>query len=111
MADNPILFTIESNNLCIRLDLNIYPIQAIKKTCYKFTTRFPTIIKEEDNRNSVTVALTLPQKVNKEEVNDISKQFLQELLDENLRDLISKETDALRNLIIAQAFSKTSLID
>jgi His-Xaa-Ser system protein HxsD len=38
------------------------------------------------------------------------RSFFQELLDQELRERIAEETDAIRSLILAQAYSKTDLI-
>lgn len=36
--------------------------------------------------------------------------FQQALLDQDLREIVSEETEGVRNLILAHAFSKTTLI-
>jgi hypothetical protein len=38
-------------------------------------------------------------------------EFCNEVLDQELRETIAEETAGIRNLLLAQAFSKTSLID
>ena len=37
-------------------------------------------------------------------------QFKKEILDQDLRESIKRETEPVRNLVLAQAFSKTNLI-
>jgi His-Xaa-Ser system protein HxsD len=41
---------------------------------------------------------------------EVVRQFLQEVLDQELREQVSEETAPLRALILAQAFSKSDLI-
>jgi His-Xaa-Ser system protein HxsD len=41
---------------------------------------------------------------------DIADKFRHEVLDQDLRDTISKETASIRQLILANAFSNTGLI-
>jgi hypothetical protein len=38
-------------------------------------------------------------------------EFCNEVLDQELREIIAEETVGIRDLLLAQAFSKTSLID
>ena len=78
-----------------KIDLGIYSLVALKKAAYKFKK---VQILERDKNFALL------------ELGDISEAvFYQELVDQDLREIIAKETEPVRNLILAQAFSKTSL--
>jgi His-Xaa-Ser system protein HxsD len=42
---------------------------------------------------------------------EILRDFFQELLDQDLRETIARETQQARSVILAHAFSRTSLLD
>jgi His-Xaa-Ser system protein HxsD len=78
-----------------KIDLGIYSLVALKKAAYKFKK---VQILERDKNFAIL------------ELGDISEEvFYKELVDQDLREIIAKETEPVRNLILAQAFSKTSL--
>ena len=41
----------------------------------------------------------------------LTGEFCNEVLDQELREAVAQETEAVRNLLLAQAFSATSLLD
>ncbi len=49
-------------------------------------------------------------KIEKKTAETILENFKKEVLDQDLREKIAKETEEVRNLILAHAFSKTSII-
>jgi His-Xaa-Ser system protein HxsD len=94
----------------LSFDLRTVSLLAIQKAAYKFTDVLafnfaaPSEIEalvEVSPKKECTSAL-LDQFVN---------DLRNEVLDQHLRELIAKETAPVRNLILAQAFSKTSLIN
>jgi His-Xaa-Ser system protein HxsD len=46
-----------------------------------------------------------------EPIDKLVGEFCNEVLDQDLRETVAEETTGIRNLLLAQAFSKTSLID
>jgi His-Xaa-Ser system protein HxsD len=100
-----------SRDQTIRLiiDLRVYRLTAIQKTAYrladKCTAAFGALAEE-----SVPVTLVFPPNVGEREARSVERLFFQELLDQELREKIGAETQALRSLIVAQAFSRTDLI-
>ncbi len=92
------------------IDLNLYSLAAIKKSCYKFTDRCSVFLKEGQN-NELQLVFDFPKGTNKSAIQETLYAFCNELLDQDLRETIATETEATRNLILAQAFSKISLLD
>lgn len=92
----------------ILVDLHIYSIIAVKKACYKFTADCSIQIKTDDT-NKLRVTFVFPLNTRSEIQNKLIDEFHNELLDQDLRERISKETELVRNLILAEAFSKTRL--
>ena len=88
-------------------DTAIYRLSAIKKTAYKFADRCHFEISLDGTRAVVRLHVkhaSLNQ-------NSLERDFKNELLDQELREELAQETASIRNLLIAQAFSATSLLD
>ena|SRR5215469_6873787 len=96
--------------LSLSLDTAIYSLEAIKKTAYKFADRASVII-NRSSESQVTVSFETNRNISDEDRGQILSDFSNELLDQDLREIIKRETGPLRNAILAHAFSKTSLAD
>jgi His-Xaa-Ser system protein HxsD len=94
----------------IEIDLNLYGLVAIKKTCYKFTSECSIQI-HNTSSGKVKISFAFASGVDSHKQEKMINDFHNELLDQDLREIIFKETESVRNLILAQAFSKTSLLD
>jgi His-Xaa-Ser system protein HxsD len=92
------------------VDTSIYSLEAIKKAAYKFADRASIIINNDSNAK-VSVAFNFVGPHAKNDPEHVISDFRNELLDQDLREIIKKETGALRNAIIAHAFSRTPLAE
>ena len=95
--------------LDLELDKNIYSLIVIQKAIYKFSDRISCEINKKDNKLYCLKFYLLDKVIWK--VDDLKKSFLNELNDQSLRVKIKNETEAVRNVILAHAFSKTTLIE
>lgn len=100
--------SIEPNGFSLSVETSIYSIEAIKRTAYKFADRASVII-NPGPAYSVSVTFNFIGQNAKHDPKQVISDFCNELLDQDLRELIKKETGALRNVIIAHAFSGTRL--
>ena len=106
---NPCGIQVSASNDSIELvvDLNVYNLDAVKRAGYKFSDRCGVLLTQiEDGK--LHVQLNSIKKISKD---NLLMMFCNELLDQDLRISIAKETEPVRNLILAYAFSKTSLSD
>lgn len=60
--------------------------------------------------NEIVCTLNFQDNLSESAANFIAEDFKREVLDQDLRSTIASETEQIRNLILAHAFSKTSLI-
>jgi His-Xaa-Ser system protein HxsD len=93
--------------LVVEFDPKVYRLSAVKKASYKFGDRFHILIGSSTNSIHVTLRA-------KDEIADPAQlvgEFCNEVLDQDLREQVAQETEAIRNLLMAQAFSATSLVD
>ena len=103
-------FSIKVDGCSLLLDTSIYSLEAIKKTAYKFASRTSVVIAPKSD-SSVVVTFGFIGKDARDKLEQVISDFCNELLDQDLREIVKEETSALRNLIMAHAFSKTTLAE
>jgi His-Xaa-Ser system protein HxsD len=64
-----------------------------------------------DNENGYAVEIRFGKEISLEAQESFISEFTKEVLDQDLREKIKSETESYRNLILAHAFSKTTLIE
>jgi His-Xaa-Ser system protein HxsD len=93
----------------VKFDKNIYGATSIKKAAYKLIEKMAVNIKEGAEFYEVEISFT--KEISKDAklhyLNDLKK----EVLDQDLREKIKKDTESYRNLILAHVFSRTALIN
>jgi len=90
-----------------RFDSKVCKLTAVKKAAYKYGNVFHIMIEETDGFILVSLRPTSSNSDPEEAVG----RFCNEVLDQELREEIAAETNGIRDLLLAHAFSKTSLID
>jgi His-Xaa-Ser system protein HxsD len=88
-------------------DLSVYRLAAIKKATYLFMGQFN--VELQVNGNVACVRLTKKQSPAGPDLDPAS--LTNAVIDQELRETIAQETEAIRNVILAQAFSGLSLIE
>ena len=89
----------------LELDEKSYSLEAVQKSAYRFIDKLTILISTRDD----TINCDLEMNYGGEIDLKILNAFKRELLDQQLRLSIKKETEPQRNLILAYAFSKTGL--
>ena len=87
----------------ITFDVNVFSLETVKRTLYRFSDKCSFDIEMEGNH----IIVTFHSKTGDDWVTKIKN----EVLDQDLRDTLSKETANIRTLILANAFSNTGLIE
>lgn len=90
----------------IRIDLSVYRLSAVKKAAYRFSGSATANLAVDGGHAVVSLTPT-----SSSSPPDLAQAFLRELLDQELRELVAEETAQVRNLILAQVFSRTNLLD
>ncbi len=98
---------LDQRTFLIKFDTRVYSSTAVKKAAYKFSRQFAVIFSLVEEHWIEARLSFLGDGLDCEEV---IQAFCAEVLDQDLREQIKSETEATRNLILAQAFSKTSLL-
>jgi len=92
----------------VTFDSAIFSVEAVKKACYRFLDRFTSDIELCDSK--IVCHLNFDDKFTGSSCDAQVEGFKKEVLDQDLRLTLKAETEQIRNLILAHAFSKTGLI-
>lgn len=87
-----------------RLDSNLYSKDVIFKCVYWYSNEFNINISMIEN-SIYFLELEPKQEISEEKYTTTINKLNQDLIDFNLRDIITKETQNLRDLLVAKAFS------
>jgi len=90
----------------ITFENSFFPLEVIKRALYRFAHRASFDLRQESSSIHVIVNPHEGQ-----ELTVLKDDIRNEVLDQDLRAIVADETSAVRNLILANAFSKTGLID
>jgi His-Xaa-Ser system protein HxsD len=86
----------------------MYSIETIKKAAYRFSDVLSVDL--VIRRGEIECVLQfIPGTKGEEQADQIVAAFKNEVLDQDLRAIIAKETEAIRNAVLAFALSKTGL--
>ena len=92
----------------VTFDSAVFSLDAVKTACYRFIDRFTSDIEFRDGK--IICQLAFDGKFSEAEVCAQVDNLKKEVLDQDLRLKLKTETEPIRNLIFAHAFSKTGLI-
>lgn len=101
-------YRFEDGALRMSLALDLYSLDAIRRSCYWLTDRCYVFLSRQ--REDV-VDVTLLPKTAPANADAIAWTFLNDLLDQQLRIDIGRETAQIREMIVAQAFADVDIID
>ncbi len=88
-------------------DLNVYRLTAVKKAAYRFMGQCNVELQVNDTNAHVRLTNKHSALGTSLDIGSLQN----EVIDQELREIIAAETENVRNLILAQAFSGLSLLD
>ncbi|POZ50701.1 His-Xaa-Ser system protein HxsD [Methylovulum psychrotolerans] len=86
----------------VTFDANVFSLETVKRALYRCSDQSQFDITSEGGAITVTFSAIDPD--------GLADKIRNEVLDQDLRDTLSKETANVRTLILANAFSDTGLI-
>ncbi|MCY2928045.1 MAG: His-Xaa-Ser system protein HxsD [Planctomycetota bacterium] len=102
------LVTCDQDGLVVEFCPSVYRLSAVKQAAYKFGNRFHVKI---GLTAAGAIRVALQAKASMADPKREAGEFCNEVLDQELREQVAQETEGVRNLILAQAFSRVSLTD
>lgn len=100
---------VETDNASVTFDAKVHSVLSVKKAAYKYIARFASDITTDDT--TILCRLTFTPPPSHSTVDHLIAEFKKEALDQSLREQLSRETKAIRNLILAHAFSQSGLVN
>ena len=94
--------------MTINVDLTIYPIELVLRTCHAYTERCHVLPRARENNR---VAIDFTTRDERDSLRDLAGEFANALLDFRLRAIIAAETQTIRELLVAQALCEADLLD
>lgn len=91
----------------VAVDTSIYSVKAVLKSAYSFTARAYLHLQYRD---ATVIEVRMRPKRAGDDPETVVYDFLNDLIDQRLRNLIAAETEPARDLIMAHALSKTCLL-
>ena len=82
-------------------------MECVKKALYKFADKAGFEISQDGKEITVSI-IKISDDVN---LDNLLNQLRNEVIDQDLRQLVAQETSTIRELILANAFSKTKMVD
>ncbi len=98
-----IIRKIDSETVVAELSTDVYELEAVRATSYKFTDRCYVKIDESEN-GGIQVCFNQKQ-ASGISVEQLAKEFCNELIDQQVRLDIEKRFGDIRNVIVKKAFS------
>jgi His-Xaa-Ser system protein HxsD len=97
---------IKDNEIIVFVDTSLYSKDSIFKCLYWYGDKFHTNVSFADsNTYRVSVKPVSTNHLSKQEQENLLLKLERDLVDFNLRDIVTKETQNVRDLLIAKAFS------
>lgn len=90
----------------LTLDTGLYSREAVFRACYKFTDRCYLFLQPLSDSS---VRVEFKRKDASQDLQEIVGDFANELIDQRVRADIARETQNIRELIVAQAFADAPL--
>lgn len=101
------VLTIGNDVASIAVDLRVYSKDSVLRTAHRFTDRCGVSIVQDSDQGWV---VQLARRTSLDNLERMGHDFGNALLDETLRAQIRADTEPIRRLLIAQAFSEVNLL-
>lgn len=92
-----------AQNIVFELDSEVYSKESIVKCLYWYSNDFTIDIRLIDKIYNISLKPLI--ELQEYELSEVTKKLNREFNDYNLRDIVKQETNTIRELIIAKAFS------
>lgn len=103
-----LISVIDSDHANIIIDTSLYELEAINAASYAFTSNYHILVTHK-NGTSVTVIFELKNKASRRDVPEDIKEFINTVIDHQVRLQLDRANGKIRDLIVAHAFSPLDL--
>lgn len=100
-----------SEKIITEIDLKVVSLEALKKSCYRFSDSYYYSLSLTDNGEAANVTFRIPESFSDEDKWALLQRFNRDALDQELREIVFQKTETVRNLILMNAFANTDLVE
>lgn len=97
--------SIVDKSITYKLDSSLFSKESVFKCLYWYTNQFIIDVSHNKDLGEFQVKLELKHTDLNIDLNKVALKLNQDFIDYNLRDIVTKETSNIRDLIVAKAFS------
>lgn len=99
---------IDSDHANIIIDSSLYDMEAINAASYAFTSNYYILVTRKGD-TSVNVIFELKNKAFRRDISEDIKEFVNTVIDHQIRLQLDRANGKIRDLIVAHAFSPLDL--
>jgi His-Xaa-Ser system protein HxsD len=100
------------NHLELRLNRELYPEAVVFKCFYWYGNDFDVTVDRVDGAGELTVVLSAHRPpLSGENLQQLISRIKRDLIDFKTRDIVARETQAIRELLVAKAFANSDEFD
>jgi His-Xaa-Ser system protein HxsD len=100
---------LDPDTLQATINISIYSRPAVMRACYAATNRSYVFLVPGPEPD--TLLITFSKREPSQDLSVLAGEFFNDLLDQELRVQIARETSDVRTLLVAQAFAEGNLLD
>ena len=103
----PDFLHVDANGIVVRIQTSVYGEQSISFAAHKFTDRCFVHL---ERSGADTILCRVVPKAPGDDARALAGDLANEILDQMLRARLQAETEGIRRLLLAQAFSRTNIL-
>ena len=98
---------LDKNVIEVIVNKDIYDVDTIHKCFYWYTDKFEISIDEDKEKIIIRLSDTQKKLIDEKNYNYFRQKISKDIIDFKVRNIISKETKNIRDLLVAKAFSSS----
>lgn len=106
----PYAWSLGGQHVALRVDTGLFSAEALLRAAYKFTDRCFVFLQRDEAQPNIAWAV-LTGKPGAGDIRALVGEFANELVDQRLREGLSREFGPIQTLIVAQAFAEGNLVE
>jgi His-Xaa-Ser system protein HxsD len=103
-----LITVIDTERANIVIDSSLYDLEAINTACYAFTSDYHILATRKDE-TFIIVIFELKNKTSLRDISEDIKEFINAVIDHQVRLRLDRANGKIRDLIVAHAFSPLDL--
>ena len=101
----------DSGAFALKVDLSVFAKEAVLRAAYKLTDRCHLFVERAESAEEEHLVVTFRPRPRTLPSRRSSREFANELIDQQLREHLAREAGPIREIVVAQAFAEGNLLD